>query len=106
MAETLYRIPVPVAHRRAERLLTAIDAPPGWEHLQRKGQTFSPFPSRDDDWCCDVCSTLLDPHAPIMALGITVPSYALCQTCAASIQDQSPALPVTDCDCPGCRPPG
>lgn len=105
MTETLYRITVPTAHRRVERLDLAIER----EHTPSTVQAFIwdvPTPARDDDWRCDICSARLDPHAPILCAGITTPSYALCQDCAASVIDTSPDVPVIDCDCPGCQPPG
>lgn len=88
--ETLWLIPHPTAHRRAERLMSGIDEP----HVMTLA------PERDDDWLCDVCSQRLDPHATIHAVGLSAPSYAVCRDCLNGL----PPLPSKACPCPGCSP--
>ena len=105
MTERLFVIRRPVAHRRAERLTAAMFAQ---EHAPGGVLAGLSFPARDDDWLCDVCSQRLDPHAEIVSVGVTGPSYALCHECTRSLlaheSSTHVALDVVPCDCPGCEP--
>lgn len=88
-AQQVTRIVDPVGHRRVEKAKMLAVAAPGWHVI---------VPDNDDDWCCDVCSTRLDPHAPILVVG----SYALCADCSTDTL-ATPRPVVTDCRCSGCQ---
>lgn len=91
-SEQLFKILDPTAHRRIETgPLTAL--------LERiEAQTRPPLTA----WLCDVCTTDLDDTAPIIALGTTAPSYALCPKCIPAMFRRTEPTP---CPCPGCTPP-
>ena len=89
VTDQVTRIINPVGHRRVEKAKMLAVAAPGWHVI---------VPDNDDDWCCDVCSTRLDPHAPIIVAG----SYALCADEAKDVLANND-LVVVDCRCPGCQ---